>query len=317
MSNEGGPEALRPLQRLVFRCAMDFLLDETSRLARRHDGDLVRATILLAIAQVARCRRGAEAGADGPPRAISVKALSQSLGVPYETTRRKVMELETLGLCRRAGAAGVTATPLALDGAAGREDAEAAWLNLRRSIAGLGALGFDLDQLDCGPAVLAAAPDDAAFRGRVEALVGDFLLRLTETAATIYGSRFDALLAVGMLTLNARPLIHDPALAWRYAGAETPPPDALRRPVTAVQLSERLGVAYEAVRRRANRFVRIGWAARVPGGYLFSMARQQAPEVLHSGLLASQRYLQLLRAVGRLAAESDPSRRSPRPGATG
>lgn len=293
---DDGLAALRRQQRLVFRCAMEFLFDEAARLARRHDGDVVRGAILLAVIQASR------GGATEKPaaRAVSVRALSASLLVPYETTRRKVGELEALGLCRRIEDAGVVAAPAAIESEQRRLDNEGAWRSLRRTIVDLRALGFDLRQAQVGQA---AARAEAPPTEAVASLAADFILRVIEAAARIHGSMVDALLAGAMLVGNAQLITRDPELAWRYAGAETPPPDELRRPVTITEIAARLDVGYEILRRRANRFVRLGWAARVRGGYLFSVDRLQAPEVLQSGLLSSQNFLQLLRSVSRLGVD--------------
>lgn len=292
--------AIRRQQRLIFRCAMAFLLDEAGRLIRRHDGDFVRGAVFLAMAQATR-PIGTAAGPAGPRavRGISVRAIAQSLGLAYETTRRKTADLEALGLCQRVGD-GLIASPAAFQGEAYRQDCELTRLGLDHLFRDLRAIGFDFSALDqvspqMGGVRVPADPTEAA-----NALVGDFLLRVLEGGAEPHGSMIDALVAVAMMIANAEFLTHDPELAWKFAGAETPPPDELRRPVPLTQLSNNLGLAHETVRRRVKRFVARGWAARSRGGYLFSMARQQDPEVIRTGLIVSQRFLQLLQALRQL-----------------
>lgn len=285
---------------------MAFLLDEAGRLIRRHDGDFIRGAIYLAIAQATR-----PAGTTAYPtercvvRGVSVRAIAQSLGLAYETTRRKAAELEALGLCHRVGD-GLVANPAAFQGDAYRQDCDLTRLGLDRLFSELRAIGFDLGVLDgvsarMGGLRVPADPTEAA-----AALVGDFLLRVLEGGAEPHGSMIDALVAVAMMISNAELLTLDPELAWKYAGAETPPPDELRRPVPLTQLAGRLGLVHETVRRRVKRFVALGWATRGRGGYLFSMARQQDPEIMRTGLVVSQRFLQLLQALRSLGI--DPAR---------
>lgn len=282
---------------------MEFLLDEAGRLIRRHDGDFTRGAVFLAIAQATRGPCPDPRCPDGKAmRGVSVRAVAQSMGLAYETTRRKAAELEALGLCRRTDD-GLAVSPEAFRGEAYRQACEATWRGLERLFNDLRAIGFNFDMLGAVSAQMGGPRVPADPKAAAAALVGDFILRVLEGGAAPHGSIMDALLAVAMMIANAELLTHDPVLAWKYAGAETPPPDALRRPAPLAQLSGRLGLAHETVRRRAKRFVALGWAARSRGGYLFSMARQQDPEVIHSGLIVSQRFLQLLQALRQLGIE--------------
>ncbi len=298
--NNPGEVAVRRHQRLIFRCAMDFLLDEAGRIIRRHDGDFIRGAVFLAIAQATRAPAGT--GADEPVRVISVRALAQSMSLAYETTRRKVAELEARGLCLRAGN-GLTASPAAFEGETYRQACEETWQGLKRLIGELRAIGFDFSLVGAvsAQAGRGQTPDDLAQASA--ALVGDFTLRVLEGGAGPHGSILDAVLATAMMIANAELLTHDPELAWKYAGAETPPPDALRRPVSIAQMAARLGLSHETVRRRVKRFVELGWARRETGGYLFSMARQQDPAVIQTGLVVSQRFLQLLQALRQIGVD--------------
>jgi DNA-binding Lrp family transcriptional regulator len=299
-----GIEAVRRQQRLIFRCVMEFLLDEGGKLSRRHDGDFVRGAVFLAIAQATRMPDGAAAGVAVPrARTISVRAISQSLALPYETTRRKVAELEALGLCRRVDDGGLAASPAAFAGEAYDAACRETWLALRGLIVRLRTLGFDFGGFDRVSAQASPRADGQRLAEAVAVLGDDFLLRVLEAGAGPHGSILNGVLATAMLIANAELVTHDPQLAWKYAGAETPPPDSLRRPATVTELATRLGFTHETVRRRVKRFVELGWARRVTGGYLYSMARQQTPEVSNTGLMTSQRFLQLLQALRQLGVD--------------
>lgn len=301
----GKDSGLRPLQaqqRLLARCLFQFVLDEAGRLAREHDGDLVRGVVQIAIVQATRSLDGVDPDGPGaPPRAVSVRAIGQSLGLPYETTRRKVVELEEKGLCRRVSGSGVAAAPAPRDQAF-LIACDASWRSLRSAIAGLNAISFDYGMLE-DVSAQAGPPRGLPLPEAVASLSQAFLLRVLESAAAPHGSIPDAAIVTAMLIANAETMARDPEMARKYAGAGTPPPDSLRRPATVAEIAARLGMTRETVRRRANRYVKLGWAVRVAGGYLFSMERQQEPEVLQTGLASAHRFLQLLQAVRQLGVD--------------
>lgn len=296
-------ETLRRQQRLILRCVMEFLLDLASQMNRRHGGDFVQAAVFLAVCQATR----PVATGDGAPptvRGISVRAIAQSLLLPYESTRRKIGELEAMGLIQRVADGGIVVTPGALRSETARADAEANWASLRRLIADLRDLGFDFDafgEVSALPPRLDAEATDLA--GIIAGPCADFVLRVLEMAAPVHGTLLDALLCTAIINANADLLTHDAELAWRYGGAETPPPDELRRPVTVAALARRLNLPHESVRRRVNHFVALDWVKRVTGGYLYRIDRMQHADVLGSGLIISQRFLQLLQTLRQLGLD--------------
>ncbi|HRD28782.1 MAG TPA: hypothetical protein PLO65_10830 [Caulobacter sp.] len=311
MIEDSGVEGLRRQQRLIFRCVTGFLLDLVGRQIRRHDGDFTRAVVYMAAIQASR----PPSGGDTDIRPFSVRAIAQSMGLPYETTRRKIAELEAAGLARRLGDRGYVVSPATFEGAAYRVDGEATWRTLRRVIIDLRALQFDFDQFAGGSGLAAARhldPDDLTDAANV--LVNDFLLRVLEGGVEPHGSMLDAVIFATMLLANAELLTHDPQLAWTYAGAETPPPDNLRRPATIIGIARPLGLTHETVRRHVRRHRERGWVRRVTGGYLITQDRIQAPDVLQSGLLISHCFLQLMRSLRQLGVDPAAIEAVPGPG---
>lgn len=303
MIEDSGVESLRGQQRLVFRCVIEFMLDLVSRQIRKHDGDFTRAVIYMAAIQASRSPSRGETDAS-TIRTFSVRAIAQSMATPYETTRRKVAELESAGLARREGPRSYTVAPATFDGDAYRADCEATWRALRRLILDLRALNFDFNAFGSGASL--AVNRDLAQADLVEAtafLVNDFLLRVLEEGSAPHGSMLDSAIICTLICANAEPLTHDPELARQYSGAATPPPDHLRTPATITGLATALGLTHETVRRRIRRYRALGWVTRVTGGYLLGIERMQQPEVLETGLMISQQFLRLVQALRQLGVD--------------
>ena len=303
MTRESEVENLRRQQRLIFRCVTMFLLDLVGRQIRRHDGDFTRAIVYMAAIQASRSPAGSEAG-EPPVRAFSVRAIAQSLSLPYETTRRKVAELEAASLARRDGARGYTVAPTVFEGEGYRIDSEATWRALRRVIIDLRALGFDFGQFAGGSGLAAVrALAEADLVDAITILTNDFLLRVLEAGSRPHGSMLDASIIATLILANAELLTLDPELAWTYSGAATPPPDHLRTPATITSLAASLGLTHETLRRRMRHYRALGWVKRATGGYLITLDRMQDPEVLAAGLMIVQRFLQLIQSVRLLGVD--------------
>lgn len=302
MTEEAGVEGLRRQQRVVFRCVVEFLLDLVGRQIRKHDGDFTRAVIYMAAIQASRWPARAEGNSDSDAaRTFSVRAIAQSMSVPYETTRRKIAELEAAGLARRVGNQGYVVAPATFEGEAHRADSEATWRALRKLISDLQALDFDLDAFAGGSTL--AGVRDLAQTDLVEAaaaLANDCVLRVLESGVRPHGSMMDSAIVSTLILINAELLTHDPELAWQYSGAANPPPDNLRKPGTITEMSTMLGLTHETVRRRIRSYIERGWVKRVTGGYLYGIERMQEPEVLESGVMVSQRFLQLTQSLRQL-----------------
>lgn len=288
-------------QRLVQRCVLDFLVDHVARINRRHDGDLVGGAVFLAIKQASAAPRpaGQTLGAAATPRAISVRAVAQSLGFSYETTRRRVLALEAASLAQRLGEAGVALTTNALTASGYQEDAAATHQAVLKLFASLAALGV---ALPAGSRATALSGQDLDLA--VAALCDDFTLRVIEIGAMPNASNLTGLVFATLTIINAEPFTYDYELANRYSSRDTPPPDSVRRPATITEIGQRLGLPHEVARRRMLRLLRIGHARRVTGGYLASMDVLQSQRMIEGGILISQRFLQMTQ--GLLALGLDP-----------
>lgn len=297
MSDWGSdPEARRGLQRLVFRCASDFLLDEIGLLTARHDGDVIRAITWLALVQAS----------GDPERGVSVRALARSLNLPFETVRRKVRDLETAGLCITAADSRPLAAPLTE--AAARAEAARVCDGFSVLLGNLSALGIDAATFH-GGSLPPPAADQAKAQAAAHRLIHAYFLRTLEAGVEPHGTMFNALVFVAAMSANAERITYDPALALRYAGADTPPPDALRRPARPREIAQRLSLPYEVVRRRLVEFMERGWVVKSGSGYLCAVERMQDPALLAGAYMIVQRLGQLVHAVAQtglaLEAQAD------------
>ncbi len=74
----------------------------------------------------------------------------------------------------------------------------------------------------------------------------------------------------------------------------------MRRPATITDVAAALGLLHETVRRRFRHYRELGWVTRVTAGYLLTMEHQQHRDVLGTGLIVSQRFVQLLQSLHQI-----------------
>ncbi len=283
--------------RVLTRPVIDFLLDEIALLTEGCDGDYVMAIVELSILQATR---QIAAGGAASERTISVRAIGASLGLPYETCRRKVRALEANGRCRRVTANRLVIAHERLETPAYQAYSDARWRNLRVHLVELRDIGFDFDQFgQVSPQVAVRAP---TLSRTIAALVDDYMLRLIEARRSNVDI-IESNIITAMMNMNGEPVRRSRELTWKYAGGDTPPPDSVREPVTIAMIARRLKTTEEIVRRQVNNYVGRGWVRRVPGGYLFVMAQQVTPDAHRSRNLVNQRFLQLVQALRQLGID--------------
>lgn len=244
---------------------------------RLHDGDLVRGlvygTIVSAnLAHVSNAVLEAEL-ADGPGptredagrrRPVSAHAIAQSLNLPYETVRTRVVKLIELGLCERLP--GGLVTPPGVGARPELQEAtRAIYAVFRDVVRALNDLGFDFAGLAARAGATApdhAPPPSPAVVARV---VLDFEIRHLTSLAPSFGDVLGSLIFAGVLRANTARLLGSPNEAWAYARQSTPPPDDLRSPVSIRNLARDLGMPYETVRRHTAALTAQGYLKMIPG----------------------------------------------------
>jgi DNA-binding Lrp family transcriptional regulator len=234
-------------------------------------------------------------------RPVSMARLAESLGLPFETTRRIVQRLVDQGTCVR-----VEGGVIIPKSTAQRPDITAAvTANVgyaRKFVRDLQAVGFAEAALFDGAELGAEAPQDS-FAARVIArLSAQYLLRVCHLIAEVYGDIRYGVVAQTIIAANTAHLDWRGGDGWRYAHIEEPPPDEVRRPIRIARLSESLGLPFETVRRYVRRLVDDGSCVQVKGGLIVPRDVQQRPAAIR-GAVANVGYVRkLVRDLHAVAA---------------
>ena len=207
-------------------------------------------------------------------RPVSVNAVAQSVGLPFETVRRRIARLTRDGACV-ATDGGVLVPQAALASPAFKSMSVARFERLRQFHA-------ELVAADALPDIRtsATAATERGWGGAdppvrvVNRILAEHLLRFIEAVMRQAGDPLAALLLLEAARANIE-LIPQP-----QAGEEFPIPDGLRRPITISALAARLNVAPETLRRRAALVDRAGLCRRTDGGLIVPAAAVALPQVL-------------------------------------
>lgn len=235
--------------------------------------DLVDALIVVTITQanvepVMRdpALQAAYATYEAPPpddlrRPISVNAVALSLGLSFETVRRRISRLARLGVCQQRPTGFVV--PTARVNYPGHRRAMVATYErmqrLHEVLSALGLLAAPAPPTRAGPPPLRAA-------ARLSAA---YLLRVVDAAAQVCGDVVDAAVWLEVLRCNTEERSEAAAVGG----------ESLRRPVAVAAAARRLGLAHETVRRRLAGLTARGACARVRGGYIIPDAFLRDPDV--------------------------------------
>lgn len=272
---------------ILTRLSMGLMLD-CAQITRRGRDDVLDPLILTAVveANVAPINQDARLQqlygilAAPPPdelrRPVSINAVAQSLGLPFETVRRRIAQLAERGACV-VGSKGVVVPAAVLSSPEYAEVAQARYQRLRRfyyDLKALGALaeipatpGPPLDEADRIAA--AAAPVRIANR-----MLSEYFLRVMEMLMRTVGDPLSGLILMALARANIE---HLPAAALAEPG---PFPQAERRPVRRSLIAQRLHLPAETVSRRLKALEADGYCRTTPDGVLFLAERVARPEPL-------------------------------------
>jgi hypothetical protein len=104
--------------------------------------------------------------------------------------------------------------------------------------------------------------------GVVARLLLGFALRTMETFTELYGDLTSGAISAAIVVANVRHISEDQVLDQRYSAEETPPPDAMRVPITLRSLAREVKLPFETVRRRVAALVEDGLVVWKDGGVI-------------------------------------------------
>ena len=297
------------------RLLLEFMVGAMPALSRWHGGDLVRGVVFLAIAQANRPRFSdlARIGilpwtrGDVALKPVSVLALAESLKLPYETARRRVLSLSNDRLVIREGQ-GVVAPNAALAGAGFTAFADETHRRFLAMLRGLRAVGLDFSNFGKS----APVPDDAPLCDEepdlaVRHVTIDFILRLVECGLIAHEDDIvRALIFSAIMSANAEPYTAEPGAAWDYATLEQSPPEHRRKPITVQDIAARTGIPYETARRYVVAMLRDKDIVRVRGKGVINPQVTPRDALLHkTGALVMSRFVQFVGDLSRLGFSFD------------
>lgn len=99
----------------------------------------------------------------------------------------------------------------------------------------------------------------------------------------------DALLLSTIVQANVAPISRQPDLQMAYAGADAPPPDELRRPVSINAVAGSLQMPFETARRRIQKLSQKKLCQIVDGGVIVPAEVLLSPEYLKSSFAGYER----------------------------
>ncbi|WP_304165175.1 helix-turn-helix domain-containing protein [Phenylobacterium aquaticum] len=103
----------------------------------------------------------------------------------------------------------------------------------------------------------------------VSRLTNEYLLRvLDQLRAGFDGDIVKGMIFLAVTQSNVGHIDHDPGLAKSWSDVDTPPPDHLRRPVSAGAIASLLGLPKETARRKIRQMVEDRYCALAPGGVI-------------------------------------------------
>jgi DNA-binding Lrp family transcriptional regulator len=277
--------------------------------------DFVDALILTAVVQanIAPIMRDPElsrayaAYPEPPPdelrRPVSVNAVAESLRIPYETARRRILRLAAAGACE-VTAAGVIVPARELATPAHMAAMMQLWAlmgRLHRQLAEAGVLDVLVPPGDHER--WAPAGGEVPVRAVMRA-ASDFVLRFAANVEQVFGGLVEAIVWLQILLANTEAIGADEA-GGPGESADDFVDDARRRPVRAREVAERLAAAPETVRRYVEHLLEQGLCIRTRRGLLVPaevLARPAAVRVMRENVTDLQRLFTALARLGVLGA---------------
>jgi len=196
-------------------------------------------------------------------RPVSVNAVAGSLMLPYETVRRRIGRMVEAG-AMISTPRGVYVPTAVVDNPDYLAAASARYERLRRLYFEMKTLGL----LDPGLGRPNDVPEyDAPPIRAANRAISEYILRMIEAAMRGVADPLRAVIVLEMGRANAE------ALDDVDLQIEGPIPDGRRKPVSMLELSRRVGLPAETVRRQVKKLIELGMCRAVKGGCLAATER--------------------------------------------
>ena len=227
-------------------------------------------------------------------RPVTAAAIAQSIRLPQTTVLRRANALVTAGRLVRDRGFGVAAAAFA-DGRAEQVAAENA--------ADLAEAAVRLAEAGHAAAAAFVSAGSAFPPPRViERLLVANRLRTLEAVTDLYGDVVSAMIVPAIIAANVAQVTADTALAVRYAGEESPPPDTLRRPVTLRAIARDIPLPFETVRRRAVVLIESGVVVAVAGGVIVPTRVLMTEAQLSNNRRITRNFEEMLAMIAKLTS---------------
>jgi hypothetical protein len=227
-------------------------------------------------------RRQADGG-----RPLPVLAAAESLGLPFETTRRHIAEMIDIGLCRRDR--GGIMSQVSFDD----ESWSALFIEAHDSLVRFVEDMRAIDALPCFPSSARSYDWNHGL-----AATADLMLAVADGNQGTHHDRLDLVVFSTVMAASQRRVTIDLALSRQHRMIAAPPPSHLVRPVRARRVADALGLSEATVRRRVDRLIE-GPLEVVDGGLI---PRETWISSAPAQLVSLNSYLNISRLMRGLAA---------------
>lgn len=208
-------------------------------------------------------------------RPISMSALSASLGVPFETVRRRTKRLVQAGVCE-ISSEGVRFTEARLRSQEHLRVLEATYAQTRHFYRRLRRAGcMEFMSPPAGPAWTEAEPPlRIVYRAS-----NVFFLRMMEHLLPRFANLSQAFIVLAVVRINTASF-PDSMRGGEGSGPEHFIPDSYRKPARVSEVAAQLGLPSETVRRNLVALVETDFCQRLPDGYIVPVAVLSRPNVV-------------------------------------